>query len=81
MRTRTQNARNNILTGVISKIVSLMLPFITRTCIIYYLGTVYLGLNSLFSSILQILSLAELGFGEAMVFSMYRPLAEDNQKK
>lgn len=81
MGTRIQNAKMNILSGIVSKLVVLLLPFITRTCIIYMLGTMYLGLNSLFSSILQILSLAELGFGEAMVFSMYKPLAEKDTTK
>lgn len=53
-----------------------LLPFATRTVLIYTLGKTYLGLNGLFSSLLQMLSLAELGFGSAVVFSMYKPLAE-----
>ena len=81
MESRTKNAKKNIVSGVISKIISLVLPFLTRTCIIRLIGSTYLGLNSLFTSILQILSLAELGFGEAMVFSMYKPLAEHDTKK
>ncbi len=81
MANRTRNAKKNIVSGVISKVVSLGLPFLTRTCIIYLLGSMYLGLNSLFASILHILSLAELGFGEAMVFSMYKPLAEGDTAK
>lgn len=81
MASRTKNAKKNIVSGVISKVISLILPFLTRTCIIHLIGSTYLGLNSLFTSILQILSLAELGFGEAMVFSMYKPLAEHDTKK
>lgn len=81
MGSRTENAKANIISGIISKMVFMLLPFITRTCIIYYLGTMYLGLNSLFSSILQLLSLAELGFGEALVYSMYAPLAQNNHEK
>lgn len=64
--------------GLINKIINLFLPFLTRTAIIYYLGSLYLGLNSLYSSILNMLSLAELGFGAAMVFSMYEPIANGN---
>lgn len=45
---------------------------------IYLMGVQYLGLNSLFSSILQVLNLAELGVGSAMVYSMYKPIAEDD---
>lgn len=49
-----------------------------RTAIIYLMGVQYLGLNSLFTSVLQVLNLAELGVGSAMVFSMYKPIAEDD---
>ncbi len=52
--------------------------FIMRTVLIKYLGEVYLGLDSLFVSILEILSLTELGIGSAMVYSMYKPLAEND---
>lgn len=64
--------------GFINQIVTLVMPFVIRTIIINKLGDAYSGLNGLFSSILQVLSLAELGFATAMVFSMYRPVAEDN---
>jgi O-antigen/teichoic acid export membrane protein len=46
-----------------------------RTCIIYTLGTNFLGLSSLFTSILSVLSLAELGFGSAIVYNLYKPIA------
>ena len=49
-----------------------------RTAMIYLIGVQYLGLNSLFTSILQVLNLAELGVGSAMVYSMYKPIAEDD---
>ena len=51
-----------------------------RTIIMYELGVKYLGLNSLFTSILQVLNLAELGVGSAMVFSMYKPIAQEDSK-
>ena len=46
---------------------------------IYYLGVEYLGLNSLFTSILHVLNLAELGIGSSMVFAMYKPIAVDDR--
>lgn len=76
---RTTNASRNIMSGFALKVFQLIIPFILRTVIIYCLGIEYLGLNTLFSSILQILSLAELGVGTAMVFSMYKPIVEDDQ--
>lgn len=75
MDSRIVNAKRNMLGLAVNKIVGLVFPFFSRTIMIYYLGTIYLGLNSLFTSILSVLSLAELGIGTAMVFSMYEPMA------
>lgn len=76
---RTKNAERNIIWGVVEKTASLILPFITRTVLITIMGAEYLGLNSLFTSILSVLSISELGFGTAIVFSMYKPIAEDDR--
>lgn len=73
---RTKNAKRNIIWGVLEKVVQLLLPFISRTLLIRILGAKYLGLNSLFTSILSVLNITELGFGTAIVFSMYKPIAE-----
>ena len=73
---RTINARRNILYGSLQVLVSQILPFITRTILIYRFGVDYLGLNSLFASVLSVLSLMELGFGTAVVYSMYKPATE-----
>lgn len=78
---RTKNATRNIVYGVILKIYQLLIPFIMRTAMIYIMGTKYLGLGSLFTSILSVLNLTELGVGFAMVFSMYKPIAEDDEEK
>ena len=78
---KTKNAARNLFFGSIQKILNMILPFISRTMILYILGAGYLGLNSLFTSILQVLNLAELGVGSAMIYSMYKPIAEDDHKK
>ena len=78
---RTKNATRNVFFGVSLKIYTLIIPFLMRTAMIYLLGVEYLGLNSLFTSILQVLNLAELGVGSAMVFSMYKPIADDDEIK
>ncbi len=78
---RTKNATRNIVFGLIQRIYITFVPFLMRTAMIYIMGVQYLGLSSLFSSILQVLNLAELGVGNAMVYSMYKPIAEDNGSK
>lgn len=75
---RTRNASRNIFFGVILKAYQILVPFLMRTAMIYLMGVQYLGLNSLFTSILQVLNMAELGVGSAMVYSMYKPIAEDD---
>lgn len=75
---RTKNATRNIVFGVLLKIFNIGVPFLMRTAIIYIMGVQYLGLNSLFSSVLQVLNLAELGVGTAISYCMYRPIAEDD---
>ena len=73
---RTKNSVRNFIWGMVNKFVSLFLPFLIRVVIINVLGRDYLGLNNLFTSILHVLNLAELGIGSAMVYSMYKPIAE-----
>ena len=75
---RTKNALRNVFFGFLNKFVSLGLPFVSRTIMLYLLGASYLGIGTLFSSVLSFLSLAELGFGSALVYSMYKPIAEKN---
>ena len=58
--------------------VSVLLPFVTRAIIMYLIGVDYLGIGTLFTSVLQFLSLAELGVGTAITYTMYRPIAENN---
>ena len=76
---RIANVKRNIFYGLVQFIVSHILPFIVRTILIYRFGVEYLGLNSLFTSVLSVLSLMDLGFGTAVVYSMYKPVAEDDK--
>lgn len=75
---RTKRAAKNIYAGIFLKVFQMLVPFAMRTIMIYCMGVQYLGLTSLFTSVLQVLNLAELGVGTAMVFSMYKPIAEDD---
>lgn len=78
---RKLNSIFNIISGFANKILSILLSFVVRTVFIWCLSSEYLGVNGLYTSILTMLSLAELGFGTAMVFSMYKPLAENDHEK
>lgn len=78
---RTKNAGRNFIFGIILKIYQIIMPFIMRTIMIYNIGIQYAGLNNLFTSILQVLNLAELGVGAAMIYAMYEPIAKGDNKK
>lgn len=78
---RTKNTIFNLMANVGGQGVSILLRFISRSVFIFVLGKSYLGLNSLFSNILEVLSLAELGVGTAIIYNMYEPLAKKNYKK
>ena len=75
---RTKNATRNIVFDGVLEMMNMLFPFAIRSVMLHYLGTEYLGLNGLFKSLLMFLNLAELGVGSAMVFSMYKPIAEDD---
>ena len=75
---RTTNSLRNILFGFIQKTLQVILPFILRSSIIYSLGIEYVGLNSLFTAVLTVLNLSELGVGTAIVYSMYKPINDHN---
>ncbi|MBR5419945.1 MAG: oligosaccharide flippase family protein [Lachnospiraceae bacterium] len=78
---RSKNAKRNMASGIANKLLMIILPFIIRTVIIRRLGADYAGLGGLFTSILQVLNMAELGFSSAIVFSLYKPVAEGNQEE
>lgn len=81
MKSRTENTSKNIFVGSLGQIINVLLPFVSRTVLIYTLGAEYLGLSSLFTSILQILNLSELGISSAIVYSMYKPIADGDDSK
>ena len=78
---RTKNTVRNIGAGLINQVVSIILPFINRTIILWSLGVEFTGLSGLFSSILSVLGIAELGFNTAIVYSLYRPMSEHDENK
>lgn len=81
LNSRTFHTARNVKWGYILSAIQLVLSFISRTIFIYVLGKVYLGINGLFANILSVLSLSELGFGTAITFALYKPLAENDTEK
>ena len=81
MNNRTQKSAKNMTVGMLSQLFTLLLSFVSRTIFIRYLTTEYLGISGLFSNGLTVLSFAELGIGDAMMYAMYKPVKEENRKQ
>lgn len=80
-RSRTEYSILNIFTGIGGYILNTFLGFICRMIFVQCLSADYLGVNGLFTNILSMLSLAELGVGSAIVYALYKPLAENDEEK
>lgn len=76
---RTKNTERNIVWGAANKILLALLPFVIRTIIIKEIGVEYVGINSLFTAVLNVLSLSELGFNSSVIFVMYRGIANNDK--
>ena len=80
-RSRTEYSLLNMITGLGGYAINTILGFICRMVFVKCLSADYLGVNGLFTNLLTVLSLAELGIGNAVVFALYKPLAEHDEKK
>ncbi len=78
---RTKNSIRNSSVSIITQVLTIGMDFFVKTIFIYILGKVYLGINGLFSNIITLLSLADLGIGVAIPYSLYKPLADKDTKK
>lgn len=78
---RMNNARKGIGFGIINNFLNIVLPFVSRTIILYTLGTEYLGLGGLFTSIINVLNISELGFSAAVSYILYKPVADRDDSK
>lgn len=81
VESRRKNTTLSILASGIRQVSSVVFYFISRTVFIYVLGKEYLGLNGLFTNILQLLALSELGIGVAITYYLYSPLATDDKER
>lgn len=80
-RSRTKNSIVNSTTSIITQVLTVVMDFVVKTIFIQVLGSEYLGINGLFSNIITLLSLADLGIGIAIPYSLYKPLADKNVSK
>lgn len=78
---RTQNVSRNVIWAVINQLITIMLSLISRKIFLNILGAEFLGVNSLFADVMSLFSFADLGFGTAIVFSLYKPIADGNQER
>lgn len=75
---RTKNSALSLVTGLGGQAFNEALRFITRTVFIYTLGKMFLGINGLFAEIMTMLSLTNLGVGTAIIYRLYKPIAEND---
>lgn len=80
-QSRSKNSIRNTMFSALAFVTKMLVQFAVRAVFIRYFAAGYLGLNGLFTNILNMLSLAELGVGNAIVFSMYKPVAEGDTEK
>lgn len=80
-QSRVKNTVRNSVVGILSYFLTSVLTFVSRAVFIQYLGEQYLGINGLYSNILAVLALSDLGVNTVMVYSLYRPIAEHDTQR
>ena len=78
---RTEKSIRNLKFTLIAQIVTIAMSFVTRTCLVRILGIEAVSLNGLFTQVITAISLAEMGVGTAIVYNLYKPLAEGDHEK
>lgn len=80
-RSRTEYSLINMFTGFIGYGLNTIIGFVCRIIFVKTLSAEYLGLSGLFTNVLSVLSLAELGISSAIIYALYKPIAEKDHKK
>lgn len=80
-QSRTYNSFKNVYYGLLITIINTILSFISRTVFLKFLGNSILSINSLFSEVIAMMSLAELGIGMSIVYHLYKPLVENDLRR
>ena len=78
---RKKNSIRNIIVALILNTINILIGFVAQKIFINTLGQTYLGINGLFTNIISMLSIADLGIGAAITYNLYKPIAEDNKER
>ena len=78
---RSKNSIKNVIMAFIMNIVTILVGFISQKIFINILGTEYLGFNGLFTNVISMLGIVELGLGSAIIYNLYKPIAENNKEQ
>ena len=78
---RKKNSIKNVIGSMFSNIITIIIGLVAQAIFIKILGSEYLGLNGLFSNIITMLGIVELGIGNAIIYNLYKPIAENNIDK
>lgn len=81
MQTRTDYAKRNIKWALLQRLIFVLCPFLIRALLIQKFSSEYLGLSGLCTSILSVLNMAEMGFSSAVLFCLYKPVADNDIKQ
>lgn len=81
IQSRKRSSIKNAAYGLLVTVLTIAISFVNRTFLVKYLGVELLGLNGLFTEVIAMMSLAELGVGMAIIYSLYKPIHEGNHEK
>ena len=77
---KTQSSIRNFIFAILSNVTSIVVGIVAQRIFIKLLGIEYLGLNGLFTNIISILGIVELGIGSAIIYNLYKPIQEKNEE-
>lgn len=78
---RTEHSARNTAVALIARASAILMGFFARVVFTHVLSEEYVGINGLFTDILNVLALSELGVGTAITFALYRPISEKDIEK
>lgn len=81
MHSRTGNSIRNTIGAVASNLTTILINFVAQAIFLKILGVEYSGINGLFSNILTMLGIVEMGLGNAIIFNLYKPIVNNEKEK